>query len=277
MDGLGHGDVLTMSHIKQFVFMAGLPRSGSTLLSAILSQNPLIYSEGNSALSQFMWDAQETANGRAAEMLAANRRQASTPHDIISALPHLYYKDVDRPIVIDKCRTWTLPGNMDLIRKHITASPKVVVLIRPVDEIVRSFVTLRLRNGWTGDLYADLLTEGDDPICRPLLATKIAQFSGSPEFLFIEYKDLTTNTTEVLASIYGFCGWEPFEHDLENIENVNHEDDAVYGLDGMHDVRKTISPSANLLPLPDNVQRECDRLTEMIYPKMQEEEHGALC
>ena len=29
---------------KKFYFMAGLPRSGSTLLSAILNQNPVFYS-----------------------------------------------------------------------------------------------------------------------------------------------------------------------------------------------------------------------------------------
>lgn len=269
-----------MKDAKQFVFMAGLPRSGSTLLSSILSQNPLIYSEGNSALAQYMWDAHETSNGRATEMLAANRRQQTTPHDIISALPHLYYKNTDRPIVIDKCRTWPMPGNMALIREHITATPKVIVLTRPVDEVVRSFVMLRLRNGWQGDLYANLLNEGDDPICRPVLATKIAQFSGSSEFLFIDYKDLTTNTVQVLDRIYAFCGWGPFIHDLENIENQTHEDDSVYGLDGMHDVRRSISPVVNQVLLPGHIKRECDRLTAMIYPgwvQLKEEEYGALC
>lgn len=268
------------SVIKQFVFMAGLPRSGSTLLSSILAQNPLIHAEGNSALAQFMWDAHETSNGSAAEMLAANRRQHSTPHDIISAIPRLYYKNVNRQIVVDKCRTWTLPGNMALIREYITTTPKVIVLTRPIDEIVKSFVMLRLRNGWIGDLYGNLLNEGSNPICLPLMAAKIAQFSGGEEFLFIDHKDLTTNTAKILAAIYNFCEWAPFDHDLENIENVNHEDDSVYGLDGMHDVRKTISPSANFVPLPSHIQRECDRLTAMIYPmtqKFEEEKHGAFC
>jgi len=43
---------------SQFVCLSGLPRSGSTLLSAILSQNPLIHAEGNSAVCQLMWDMQ---------------------------------------------------------------------------------------------------------------------------------------------------------------------------------------------------------------------------
>ena len=39
---------------QQFVCLSGLPRTGSTLLSAILSQNPLIHAEGNSAVSPLM-------------------------------------------------------------------------------------------------------------------------------------------------------------------------------------------------------------------------------
>ncbi len=41
---------------KNFYFISGLPRTGSTLLSSILYQNPLIHTEGNSALCQLMWD-----------------------------------------------------------------------------------------------------------------------------------------------------------------------------------------------------------------------------
>jgi sulfotransferase len=257
-----------MNTFKQLVFMSGLPRSGSTLLSAILSQNPLIYSEGNSALAQYMWDAHITSTEKAIEMLSANRRQQTTPHDIISALPYLYYKNTDYPIIVDKCRTWTLPANMELIYKHITPNPKIIVLIRPIDEIVKSFVKVRLSNNWQGNLYSDLLKEGSDPICRPLTGTKIAQFSGSPDFLFIEYKELTTNTTKVIKSIYDFCNWDYFEHDLENIINVNHEDDSVYGLYGLHDIRKTISPIKNQIVLPDEIQIECDKLTKMIYPDL---------
>ena len=34
----------------QFVCLAGMPRAGSTLLAAILSQNPQIHTEGNSPM-----------------------------------------------------------------------------------------------------------------------------------------------------------------------------------------------------------------------------------
>ena len=47
---------------KTYHFLAGLPRSGNTLLSAILNQNPDIYSTPLSPLPTFMWDFANSAN-----------------------------------------------------------------------------------------------------------------------------------------------------------------------------------------------------------------------
>ena len=41
----------------EMVFLAGLPRTGSTVLSAVLSQNPDIYAGTNSPVCQLMIDA----------------------------------------------------------------------------------------------------------------------------------------------------------------------------------------------------------------------------
>ena len=68
---------------KQFVFLSGLPRTGSTLLSAILSQNPKIYSEGNSAVCQLMFDMQQSCINKAKEQLIANKRQEKTIIDMM--------------------------------------------------------------------------------------------------------------------------------------------------------------------------------------------------
>ena len=61
--------------MEQFVCLSGLPRSGSTLLTAILSQNPLIHAEGNSAVCQLMWDLHQSGLTTAKEQLKANGRE----------------------------------------------------------------------------------------------------------------------------------------------------------------------------------------------------------
>lgn len=223
-----------------FVALSGLPRTGSTLLSAILSQNPEIHAEGNSAVCQLMWDMQTSCQTGAREQLAANSR-AATQDALVAAIPAIYYRDVTATHIVDKCRSWTLPANMDMLRRYIPNRPRVIVLTRPIDEIVASFVALRRANGWQGDPEAGLLDEGSEPIMRSLDGVESAKASGSDEFLFIEYDDLVDNTRDVLAAIYDFCEWEPFAHGLDRVVNPHPENDAVYGLLGMHDVRPTIA------------------------------------
>lgn len=221
------------------VFLSGLPRTGSTLLSAILSQNPDIHSEGNSAVCQIMWDVHSSCEGSANEQLRANNR-VNTQESLVSAVPAIYYKDIKATHIVDKCRSWTLSSNMEMIRRYITDDPKVIVMTRPIDEIVKSFVRLRKDNGWTGDLESDLLISGSEPIMRSLDGVKWAQENNKGEFLFVEYRDLVSNTQDVINNIYEFCGWDSFPHYFTGIENKFHEDDSVYSLIGQHDIRSEI-------------------------------------
>lgn len=223
-----------------FIALSGLPRSGSTLLSAILSQNPDIHAEGNSAVCQLMWDMQVSCKTGASEQLAANNR-FETQNDLISSIPQIYYKNVKSTYIFDKCRSWTLPPNMDMIKNYITDNPKVIILTRPIDDIVKSFVNLRKNNNWEGNLEAGLLDEGSEPIMRSLDGVNYAKENNNGEFLFLEYDDLVDNTSDTIDSIYNFCNIEKFNHDFNNIKNNHPENDLVYGLAGMHDIRSTIS------------------------------------
>jgi sulfotransferase len=222
-----------------FVALSGLPRTGSTLLSAILSQNPDIHAEGNSAVCQLMWDMQQSCEGAASEQLHANNRQA-TQDDLVRAIPAIYYKNTTATHIVDKCRSWTLPANMDMLRRYVTDTPKVIVLTRPVDEIVASFVRLRKDNGWTGDLESDLWIPDSEPIMRSLNGVKHAQANNTGEFLFIEYAQLVDDAASVIDSVYEFCEWEPFAHSFTGIENKHQENDLVYGLLGQHEIRSEI-------------------------------------
>jgi sulfotransferase len=223
---------------KKIHFIAGLPRTGSTLLSAILSQNPLIHAEGNSALCQLMWDMEVSCKTSAAQQLQANNR-FETQYDLISELPKLYYRKINRPIVFDKCRSWTLESNFNMIKKYVNEDARIVVLTRPIDEIVQSFVRLAKNNNSSFNAK-DLLTPHSEPIMRSLDGVDWAKKQGNKNFLFIEYRDLCDYPKEVVDSIYSFCGLDNFEHDFNNVEEYFPENDAIYGLSGMHSVRQKV-------------------------------------
>jgi len=221
-----------------FVCLSGLPRSGSTLLSTILHQNPDIYAEGNSAVCQLMWDMQQSCEISSREQLEANYR-FNTAYDLISEIPNIYYQNTTRPIIVDKCRSWTLPANQDLLRRYVTDTPKTIVLTRPVDEIVNSFQSLHELNNKPFDAN-EYLREDSEPLMRSLRGVEWAKQVNQGEFLFVTYNELVTETDNVLDEVYSFIDAPRFEHDLNNIENVMCENDFVYGLAGMHDVRSEI-------------------------------------
>tara|TARA_R110000751_G_scaffold50090_1_gene110977 strand:- start:79 stop:876 length:798 start_codon:yes stop_codon:yes gene_type:complete len=226
----------------KFIGLSGLPRSGATLLSAILDQNPEIHAEGNSAVCQLMWDMQQSCYGPASEQLNAAYRGHTIP-SMVSAIPSAYYKDVSANVIVDKCRSWTMPSNMAMLQKYFVESPRVIVMERPIVDICKSFKALHRSNGKEVEINVDLeLRPNSEPVVRSLDGVIWAkQNNQNGNFLFISYDELVTETERVLTSIYEFCEIAPFKHDLNNIINNHPEDDAgVYKTRGLHDVRPTI-------------------------------------
>ncbi len=242
---------------NQFVALSGLPRTGSTLLSAILSQNPEIHAEGNSAVCQLMWDMQQSVFN--SEQMKASRKDLT--NQLVSPIPHTYYSDVAKPIVVDKCRSWTLPANMQMLNRYFDNAPKVIVLVRPMVEIVASFMSLRKANGWQ-DLEAGLLDDGSEPIMRSLAGVEWARKNNNGEFLFVTYDELVDDTQATLERIYKHCNWKSFDHNLDEIVNTHKENDDVYNLAGQHDVRPQISRRTVDVDLSDELIKECNRLDE---------------
>lgn len=228
--------------MQMMAFLSGLPRSGSTLLSAILSQNPEIHAEGNSALCTLMWDAQVSCQSNAWQQLAANRRHADQDA-LVSAIPAIYYRNTKATHIVDKCRSWTLPANMEMIRRYITPDPKVIVLLRPLDEIFASFARLYERNAVDADI-SQLMEPGSEPVMRSQAGVLLAQVSKDPAFLFVQYHDLCADPQREIERIYEHCEWDMFTHDFDHVINQHPEDDSVYGLFGMHEIRERVSPWA---------------------------------
>jgi len=247
--------------MKKFIGLSGLPRSGSTLLSAILSQNANIHSEGISSVCQIMWDLELSFSAIEKPLILANRHQ--TKFDVLSSIPNIYYKNITSPVVIDKCRSWTMPDNLNLIKNYITANPKIIVLERPLVDIVKSFVYLRIQNNHKGNLEEGLLDDFSEPTVRSLNGIKFAKNNNDENtFLFITYDNLIDNTYQVLNQIYCFIEEPIFKHDLNNIINKFPQNDNIYNLTGLHDIRSTISKRQINIELSPELIKRCQELEE---------------
>jgi sulfotransferase len=235
--------------MENIFFLSGLPRTGSTLLTSILSQNPQIHTGANSGLCQVMWDMQVSCSNT--EQMQNN---PDISNKLLSSIPKTFYENNTKNIV-DKCRSWTLPANLELIDNYITKSPKIIVMLRPIVEIVKSFVFIRTMNNWKNPEHG-LLDDESEPIMRSLDGVKYAKSINSGQFAFYWYDDLINNPKSTIDNIYKFCKWDQFDHRFSNIQNLSPERDDLLNLIGLHDIR------------PKLERREIDiKLSDKLYKK----------
>ena len=126
----------------KFYFDCGLPRSGSTLLTALLNQNPDIHAGNLSPVFELMYYTDEILHKEQAQAVPKPKvfQEIVTNTLIIN-----YYSDVDRPVVIDKCRAW--PAHIDILKKYVTNNPKLICTVRHPLDILASFITLFHKDG----------------------------------------------------------------------------------------------------------------------------------
>lgn len=246
---------------KTYFFMSGLPRSGSTLLSAILNQNPNIYSGPSSPVVPTMLAIE---NSLANDELFRAYPKPDQARKIISSVLDNFYSDIDKPVIIDKNRSWV--NRLHYIPGYFGIEPKVLCPVRNIDEILTSFITMQRRGPVTPEGKINFIDEmlvknnvllTDDNRCEFLASEngilgqsyfgiRQALMEGKQKLLhFIEYDDLMNNPEDTMRKIYEFLGLEHFEHDFSKIENLHKERDSeVYGLGDMHDVRETLGKVA---------------------------------
>ena len=174
-----------------------------------------------------MWDMQTSCRTEAAELLAVANK-TDRIKDLISAIPATYYAGVNQPIIIDKCRNWTHPVNLQMILDYLDPNPKIIVTTRNLLEVIKSWVQIRRKNNHP-DPEAGILDEGSEPIMRAFRALEFAKKDGGDKYLFVDYDRLTTEPESVIADIYRFCGWQPFQHHFTNITNSRPNRDECYG------------------------------------------------
>jgi sulfotransferase len=241
--------------MKTYYFDCGLPRSGSTLLTALLNQNPQIHAGTLSPVFEVMYYTNDRLRGEQAQAFPKPQIFKKMVGDVIDT----YYSDVEEPVVIDKCRAWS--AHVDLIKEYITPEPKILCTVRHPLEILASFIDLINNSRSVSFIDKALLQQGmfitNDTRCEFMmnpggivwesmnaLATTFRQ-NQTQHIHFIQYDDLVNDPKRVMQGIHSFLRLKPYEYDFENVENKYREKDTeVYGLPTMHEVRKKVEKTS---------------------------------
>lgn len=252
---------------NEIVLLAGLPRTGSTLLLNILVQNPEFYAESNSGLCQIMWDAKVSCERNACEQLTANKRLDKTRDFILKELPKIYYSDVENKTIIDKCRPWVKSANIEIARKYISKDVKSIVMIRPMDEVVKSILRLQAKDYKQENVFNDYY----ELIINSYESTIDCLEKNRKNTLMVEYKDIVQEAEKTIKRIYEFIGIKYYDHQYSEIESLINEDVSVYNSKNIHKIRSKIEVKNNDIKLSDSLQNACDEMTNDIYSRLLEQ------
>lgn len=244
--------------MEKIYFMGGLPRSGSTLLTCLLNQNPTIFASHASEILTIMNKYKYMIADFEVVKLGL---MTENYFSVYKNIPQSFYETETKPIIIDKNRAWGAPYSLD-IANDFTNDIKIIYVYRPILEILTSYIRLLNKHPKTNhidleirsqdfltqyyrpidDVRCDYLMRPNSVIDTALLALGVALKEEYKHlFHIVHYDDLVAKTQETLSGIYNFLGIDDYTHDLENLEPYwNPEDEKVFGLSDLHVVRSEI-------------------------------------
>lgn len=219
---------------KHIYFLAGLPRSGSTLLAALLSQRDDTYVSPTSSLADTL--GQVVASF---EQNPASKAEGMTEEDLYRTMMGMVtskYSERKEEFIFDKGRQWPLPIIQETMEKVLGEPLKIISTVRSINECLASFAKLE-----KPDDIRKFCRDGH--LAAHLFNTYKGLKSGYeqyPEnFLFIEYDDLCSNPQEQLDRVADFLVMPSFTYNTQKIETVEEKDEA-WGIKGLHFVRPRV-------------------------------------
>lgn len=246
---------------KKYHFITGLPRSGSTLLSAILKQNPRFHASITDPLATMTKGIIETSqDGPGMKFEVPVERRISTVKGMING----FYENIDKEVIFNTNRAWTL-----LTPQIDTIFPesKFIVCVRDIAWVLDSFEVAHRKNplstntvtgGLSGTVYSRMesLMTDDGIVGFPLLGIKQAITGNEKHKLFIlEYDQLCKNPELMIKALYAFIDEPMFNHNFNDIQGNWEDYDNEIGIP-LHKLssRVTYSPRKFLIP-PDIIQK----------------------
>ena len=128
--------------MKKLHFISGLPRSGSTVLSAILKQNPRFTAGISDPLADISNSIIATINGAAGMTVQV---PVNMQKEIIKGMFDTFYKNSNE-VCFNTNRGWS--SQTSLIKDLFPAS-KIIICVRDIGWVLDSFEQLNSKNPYT--------------------------------------------------------------------------------------------------------------------------------
>lgn len=244
-----------------FHFISGLPRSGSTLLAALLKQNPRFHAGMTSPVGGIFLALLEAMSDRAETSLFLDN---DARQRILRGLVTNYFATSKAQVIFDTNRLWC--GKLPALRL-LFPQAKLVACVRDTNWIIDSFERLVCRNALqpsgifnfaaSGTVYsrATALASSDGLVGFAYDALREAFYGEHAQsMLLVQYNTLANDPKKALAAVYDFIGEPWFEHDFENVEfGEGDACDERLGTPGLHTVGRKVRAASRDTILPQDL------------------------
>lgn len=250
-------DLEALASSTRMHFIVGLPRSGSTLLAALLNQNPRVHATGPSAAYHLFSNLYTTMSddGEAPSLLNDSQR-ASVLKSVLHAV-HAPMHEA-KPVVFDTNRKW--PYRIDQLVELFPLC-QFIVSVRSPAEILSSLEKSRRRSSLRRsrlfhshealDQRVSRLMAPDGMVGSAMLLTKDLLLGPHAErCLVLDYDRLIQSPVTTMQALYSFVHESDFEHDFESFSFQAPEFDAFLNTPDLHTVKGPLRPSLPSMQIP---------------------------
>ena len=266
---------------KNIFHLVGMPRAGNTLLGGIINQNPNLQVSPLSPLSRVVSALHLSFEGESWENFDWTSEQDTLARKTAQA----WYSDYKTKSIIDR-GTW-----YPEVVKRLSDNPKVIILQRDIFEVfasfikwangnVENFIYTNVTSRKPEDVMAYLSQYGNVQTSARMIYTyqKYLEENNDIDVMYIDYKDLTGDTENIINNLYDFLKVDKFDHNFDNIKDFEFEgqkyNDTKVG-SNLHKLKEgSIETSTHDIEwlFPRNLYNRWINMNELIYTPEQLEE-----
>ena len=253
---------------RKLLFLIALPRSGNTLFTSIINQNPEIACTANSVTLEIMKNVFLIKTTDTFQNFPDHRSLDNVLNNVFTN----YYQQWPQRIIIDRGPALTNgnPGNFELMQKHFKPGFKCIVLLRDLMDVLASYMKWYTENpdsfvntfGKTDEEKLIALMKEDGAIVKQIKSIQNA-YNYPNMCHFIKYNDMVADPEKIFKELYKFLDEPYYPHYFENLKQINindiEYDDTVVGKN-MHTIRTIVKKETNNYIVPKSIREKYEHI-----------------
>ena len=238
--------------MKKLVLIAGLPRSGSTLLCNILNMNPEFHATATSPMIDMISSVRSVFSHNVTAKTRDRLEEMDRVSNGLKGFIDGYYSD--KNVVFDKSRGW--PSKLSILDEILkTHDVKIIWTYRDPVQVINSIEnrhrkTIMLENSdeaaggnfTTLSQRIDMYINDGGIVASPVwLLNDLFDMGMQDRVKLIKYGDLTNVTQNVMDDIHNFIGEESHnyeKHGFTDLKQTTNEFDGLYNYKFSHNIKE---------------------------------------